>query len=125
MPQDLRADRHRAPAQELHPLCADDLEHLLGLAALEGVLWEEEHADAVVPLPAHCKAAFLNRLGKEFVGDLDQDPHTVAGFTLGVFPGAVLQLFHNLQRFIHGTVAFPPFDVHHRANAAGIVLKAG
>ena len=115
---------HGAPAQELHALLLhDDLEHLLGLAPLQGVLGEEEHAHAVVPLLPQGEAQVPHGLGEEGVGDLDQDAHAVAGLALGVLARPVLQLFHDLQRVVHRLVGLAAVDVHHRADAAGIVLK--
>ena len=48
--QDPGVDGHLPPAQEFHALLgADHLAQLLSLAALQAVLREEEHADAIVP----------------------------------------------------------------------------
>ena len=57
------------------------------------------------------------------MGDLKKDAHTVAGFALGVLARPVLQLFHDFQSVVHGPVALAALDVHHRPDAAGIMLK--
>ena len=122
--QNFRADGHRPPAQEGHALLGHDhLEHLLGLAPLQGVLGEEEHAHAVVPGPGQGKARLLRRLGEKAVGELHQDAHAVAGLPLGVLARPVLQLLHDFQRVVHRPVAGPAVYVHHGADAAGVVLK--
>ena len=59
------------------------------------------------------------------VGDLEEDAHAVAGLALGVFTSPMLQFLHDLQCVIHGLVRFTTLNIHHRANAAGIVLKGG
>ena len=48
---------------------------------------------------------------------------TAPGLPLGILAGTVLQPFHNGQCIVHGLVAFAALDIHHSANAAGIVLK--
>ena len=57
------------------------------------------------------------------MGDLEQDAHAVAGLALGVLAGPVLQLLHDLQGVVHRGVAPAAPDVHHGADAAGVVLK--
>ena len=124
--QDFRVDGHLAPAQKLHALLGhNDLEHLLGLVAPQGVLGEEEHAHAVIPLAAQLNAQFGRLRGEKAVGDLEQNAHAVAGLSLGVPAGPVLQLFHNAQGVVYRLVTLTPLDVYHHADAAGIVLKLG
>ena len=57
------------------------------------------------------------------MADLQQDAHAVAGLALGVLTGAVLQPLHDGQCIVHRLVAFTSLDVHHSADAAGIVLE--
>ena len=57
------------------------------------------------------------------MADLQHDAHAVAGLALGILAGTVLQPLHNGQCIVHGLVAFAALDIHHSANAAGIVLK--
>ena len=59
------------------------------------------------------------------MADLQQDAHAVAGPPFGVLAGAVLQMLDDGQRVADRLVAFAALDVHHGADAAGIVLKPG
>ena len=126
MAQNLRTGRHFPPAQEGNALfLADDLEQLLSLVAPQLLLGEEEHTDTVFPLPAQRDADPAGRFGEKFMTDLQQNADTVTGLALCVLTGAVLQMLYDLQCVIQSLVAFPAFDIHHRANAAIIVLKPG
>ena len=87
------------------------------------VLGEEKHTHAVLPLIAQPNVQLVGHLGKEAVADLQQDAHAVAGLALGVLTGAVLQPLHDGQCIVHRLVAFTSLDVHHSADAAGIVLE--
>ena len=120
----VRVHGHLAPGQELQPLLAGDhLEQLHGLGAHVLVLGEEEHAHAVFPLVAKADVEFIGHLGEKFMADLQQNAHAVTGLALGVLTGAVLQPLHDAQGVVHGLVALAALDVHHSADAAGIVLK--
>ena len=116
--------RHPAPCQKLKPLLVgDQLKQLHGLCPQVLVLGEEEHADTVFPLVAQADVQLIGHLGEELVADLQQDAHAVAGLALGILTGAVLQTLHDGERIADGLVAFAALDIHHSANAAGIVLK--
>ena len=124
--QDLRMDRHLPPAQEADALLVgDNLQHFLGLIAQEPVLRHKEHAHAVVPGAAQGDTAGRRRLFEEFMGNLQQDTHAVAGFSGGVLTGAVLQLFHDFQRIIHGAVVGLAVDTDDGTDAAGVMLQLG
>ena len=124
--QHLRVGGNIPPAQEFHALLGhDDLHHLLGLGTLEAVIGEEEHAHAVVPLATQGDAVGGCGLYHQLMRDLEHQAHAVAGLSSGVLAGAVLQLFHDFQGVVHGLIGFIALQVHHRADAAGIVLKPG
>ena len=124
--QDLGGHRHLAPAQEGQPLLAgDQLEQLHGAGAQVLVLGEKEHPHPVLPFAADGDVQLFGGLGEKFVADLQQDAHAVAGPPFGVLAGAVLQMFDDGQRVADRLVAFAALDVHHGADAAGIVLKPG
>ena len=57
--------------------------------------------------------------------NLHHEAHAVAGFAAGVLAGAVLELFDDFERVVHGAVRLLAADADHRADAAGVVLKGG
>ena len=66
--EDFLVNRDVAPAQDLHAaLIGDDLEHAHGKSALQSLLRQEKHSDAVVALSAQLYAGFLRRFLKELV----------------------------------------------------------
>ena len=89
------------------------------------ILGEEEHADAVFPLAADVNVELIGDLGEKLVADLEQNAHAVAGLAFGVLAGAVFQMLDDGQRIADRLMAFAALDVHHGADAAGIVLKLG
>ena len=116
--------RHPAPCQKLKPLLAgDQLKQLHGLCPQVLVLGEEEHADTVFPLVAQADVQLIGHLGEELVADLQHDAHAVAGLALGILTGAVLQTLHDAQGIADRLMALAALDVHHSADAAGIVLE--
>ena len=122
--QHIGAGGHFPPAQEGQAfLLADDLEQLLRLIPGQFLLREEEHTDAVLPLAAKRDSGQCRRFGEEFVSDLKQNAHTIAGLALGVLTGPVFQVLHNLQGVVKSLVALSALDVHHRADAAVVVLE--
>ena len=101
----LGGHRHLAPGQELQPLLAgDQLEQLHGAGPQVLVLGEEKHPYAVFPLGADGDVQPLGHLGEEFVADLQQDAHAVAGLAFGVLAGPVFQMLHDGQRVADGLV---------------------
>ena len=120
----VRVDGHLAPCQKFEALFAGhQLKQLHGLGPQVLVLREEEHTHAVFPLVAEGDVPLVGDLGEELVADLEHDAHAVAGLALGVLTGAVLQPLHDGERVAHGLVALAALDVHHSADAAGVVLK--
>ena len=117
---------HGAPCQKLKALFAGHkLEQLHGLRPQMLVLGEEEHTHAVFALVAEADVQLVGHLREETVADLQHDADAVAGLALGVLAGAVLKALHDGQRIADGLVALAALDVHHRADAAGIVLELG
>ena len=115
-----------APGEELQPLLAgDELEQLHGLSTQVLVLREEEHANAIFALIAEADVHLFRDFGEELVADLQHDAHAVAGLALSVLAGAVLQPLDDGQCIADGLVALAALDVHHSADAAGVVLKLG
>ena len=124
--QDIGVHRDFAPGQESQPfLPGDQLKELHSPGPQVLILGEEEHAHTVFPLAADGDIQLLGHLGEKLVADLEQDAHAVAGLALGILAGPMFQPLHNGQRVADGLVALAALDVHHRADAAGVVLKAG
>ena len=120
----LRTYRHLSPAEEFHTVARNnDLQHLLRLQTLQRFLRQEEHPEAV----ASGRAQIINPdlpgcLHHQPVRDLHHQPDTVSGLAAGVLPCAMLQLLHNLQRVVHGTVALLAPDADDSSDPAGIML---
>ena len=114
-----------SPGSPCPSFCHDDLQHLLGLSPLERVLREEEHAHAVVPLAAQGDALAPRLPSREEpVGDLDhQIPRRRRSCRSASLP-ARCSSFSTIFRAL-STVAWDcaALDVHHGADAAGIMLK--
>lgn len=114
------------PAQEGQTLFFnDDLEHLHPLAALQFFLREEEHPRAVLPLTGQVDAQGRADFGEKTVRHLGQNAHAVAGLSLGVPAGAMLQIFHNGQRVGYDPVAFATVDIGDGADTAAVMLPLG
>ena len=115
--------RDVAPAQNLHAaLVGDDLEHAHGKSALQSLLRQEEHSDAVVALAAQLYAGFLRRCLEKLVRDLRQDADAVTDLSGGVLAGPVLQFLHDVQRVVQNLVVLPSVNIYNASDAAGIVF---
>ena len=57
------------------------------------------------------------------MGDLGQDPDTVAHLSGGVLAGSVLQLLHDMQGVIHDLMILTPVDIDDGPDAAGIMFE--
>ena len=123
--QHLRAYRDFSPAEEFHTVPLDnDLQHLSCLKALQGLLWKEEHSDAV----ASCRSQILDfdllcRFLHQLVGNLHHQSDAVTGFATGVLPGSVLEFFHDLQCIVHRAVRLHAANADNCSDSTGIVLK--
>ena len=119
-------DRDLTESQKLHSFFLhDDLKHLFRLVAFQLFLREKQLCDPVLSFFSQLDVCLFADFGKEFMGDLKQDPHTVAGFSFCVFSRPVLQVLHNVERPFHRQVAFDPPAVHHGADPAVIMFKCG
>ena len=63
---------------------------------------------------------FFERLFEEGMADLGENPDAVPDLSRGIFPGAMLQLFHDFQGIVHDVTALPSFDVNDNSDSAGI-----
>ena len=53
---------------------------------------------------------------------LGEDAHAVTGLTPRVLAGTMFQPLYDPQRVIHDGAAWAPVDIHHRTDAAGVML---
>ena len=121
--EDIGVNRDVSPAEELQALLlGDDLHHAHGERALQVVLRQEEHADAVVPLVSEGDAALCGSLLEEAVADLRQNADAVADLAGGILAGAVLELLHDVQCIIEDLIILVSVDVDDGTDAAGIVF---
>ena len=126
LPQHLGMHRHIPPAKKLHTLLGhDDFQHFLRLGPFELILWEKEHAHAIVLVLPQGNIQILCCASHQLMGDLEQQANAVAGLSGGILARPMLQLFHDFQGLVHGVIGFAALDVHHRADAAGVVLELG
>ena len=94
-------DRHRAPAQELQALLADDAHpHALAVRAQPLVLRHEEMADGVVAGLRQLDVERGALLREERVRDLDEDAGAVAGDRVGAHGAAVLEVLQDSERVL-------------------------
>ena len=115
--------RDVAPAQEDLPLGPDDLFQLLLAGGPAGrVGGQEDHPRGVAAGARQLDAELRGLLAQEGVGALEEDSCTVAGVLLGSGCTAVLEVDEDLEGLLYDGVGLPPSDVHHEAEAAGVVL---
>ena len=89
------------------------------------IVRKKEHADGIVVGIAELNAVLPCPGGKQFVGQLGQDPYAVAGCAQCVAAGAVSEALYNRQRIAHRAVGSSSAQINHRANAAGFMLHLG
>ena len=125
---------HIAPTQDHLAFGLDGaLKFLLASHARGVFLGQEDHAHAVFTKRwqhhAHGTVRGNSSPGHLFavqrVGQLNQDPGTVAHQRIGTHRTPVVQVLQNLQRLGHDGVRFVPFDVGDKAHTTSIVLVGG
>ena len=122
--QHLRAHRDLSPSEEFDSMAPDnDLQHFLRLQTLQGLLRQEEHADAVASGGSQIVDSDLpRRLHHQPVRNLHHQSDTVSGLTAGILSGPMLQLLHDFQRVIHSPVALLAANADDSSDPAGIML---
>ncbi len=124
VPQHPGEGRHLPPAQKLHPFFRhNDFKHLFCLIPAQLLLGKEKHSHPVLSLSSEGNSQLRRHPGKKLMGNLGQNTHAVSGFPLGVLPGPVLQIFHDLQGVFHRHPALLPSDIHTGADPATVMLK--
>ncbi len=86
---------------------------------------QEHHADAVLAgwRQREAQAGALAR--EELMRDLDQQAGAVAGHRIAAAGAAVRQVDQDLDALEDDVVRLFPFDVGHKADAAGVALAGG
>ena len=117
--------RHRAPAQELQALLADDARpHTLAVRAQTFVLRHEHVTDGIAS--GHWKldlelGAFLN---EELMRDLQQDACAVPSKRICADRTAMLEVLENIERVPDDRVRLAAFQIGDEADSTGIMLAA-
>ena len=83
----------------------------------------DHHSRAVLATLGQVEADPLGLLGQQFVGHLEQDAGPVTGDLVAAGRPAVVQVQQHLSGKLDHPVSAPPGDVHHRPDAAAIVLE--
>ncbi len=125
--ENVRIRRDIPPAEKLQSLLLrDDLQHAHRKRALQVILREEEHTNAVIAL-AKCicvfNACLFHRLREEAVAYLQQNSDAVADLPGRIFAGSVLKLFHDMKSIVENLVVFVPVDIDDDADSAGVVFE--
>ena len=121
--EDIALNRYIAPAEEGNTLlCRDYFEHFLRLTALQRVLREEEHSDAVIAFAADYDPQLRRLLCEKCVRYLGEYADSVAGLAVGVFSCAVLELFNYRKRAVNCFAALFSVYADNGADTAGIMF---
>src|SRR5262249_1761950 len=113
------------PAEHLLAFLADDLlDDPLALVPLVDLGREEHHADAVLARRGQLDAERLRLATQERVGHLHQDAGAVAGERIAAACAPVRQVLEDREALLDDVVRALALDVHHEADAAGVVLDA-
>ena len=117
---------HVAPAEHFQAFAFQHLgQDLFARAADGGVAGQKEDARPVVPGGRQFELQAIGLGGEELVRNLHENARPVARRFVGPRGAAVLQIQENLLGIIDDFVALGAGNVHHRADAAGIVLVLG
>ena len=84
---------------------------------------QEDDAAAVLTRCGQLDARLLAGLQQELVRHLHQHAGAVAGVDLGAAGAAMIEIGEDLQALLQDLVRFAALDVHHEADAAGVVLE--
>ena len=122
--KNFRTYRYGTISEEFHSFFFnDDFKHFFRLVAFQFILRKEKHGNTVFSFSADMDAFFFTGFGKEFMRNLKQDTNTVAGFTLCIFTGSVLQMFYDFQSIFNGFMAFDTFAVYYGTDTAVIMFE--
>ena len=113
------------PAQEVLALLGYDLLEDLHAELLLGRVGRgEERADAIRSRLSQGDAQRLAAGDEELVGNLDQDPRTIAGVVLAAAGATVIQVHKRRQSIPDQLMRFPPLQVDDEPHPATVMFVA-
>ena len=118
--------RHIAPAQQHLAFGGNGAFQLLHAGLARGLLFgQKNHAHAVFAGRGQLYALAGHFGAVEGIGDLNQQPGTIAHQRVGPHSAPVVQVLQNLQALRHDGVGSTAFQVGDKTDTAGIVLGIG
>ena len=118
--------RHIAPAQQHLAFGGNGAFQLLHAGLARGLLFgQKNHAHAVFAGRGQLHALAGHFGAVEGIGDLNQQPGTIAHQRVGPHSAPVVQVLQNLQALRHDGVGSTAFQVGDKTDTAGIVLGIG
>jgi hypothetical protein len=115
--------RHITPAQnDLTFGTNGAFDFFLTSQAGSRLLWQKEHADAIIARLRQGYILFRHFLAEIGIGYLNQDTCTVTHQRVSANGATVVQIFQNLQTLLNDRVAFLPLDVCDKTDTTGIVF---
>ena len=116
-------DRHRAEAQEVEPLIANNAgPDALAVLPQAFVAWHEQVAGGVMAGLGQRDFQRLALVLQEGVRNLDQQAGAVASGRLGASGATMLEIFQNRERILHDLVGHAALQIGDEADAARILL---
>ena len=117
--------RHRAPAEELQALLADDAHpHALAVRAQTFVLRHEHVTDGIASGLGQLDLELGAFLDEELMRDLQQDTCAVARQRICAHGAAMLEVLEDIERVLDDRVRLAAFQVGDEADATGVMLAA-
>ncbi len=117
--------RHLAPTETLLALLGDDaLDHFFKLLALFALVDGKNHAYAIVTGVGQLKPEAGAGVLQKSMGNLHQDPGSVAGVLLATAGAAMVEVLQYRQRLIDDLMGLLALDVDDEPDAASIMLEA-
>ena len=116
-------ERDVAPAQDVEALLGDDLLDRCGGRVSGGTVGRQEGSANCVG--AGGRELEVDDLAEELVGDLEQEPCSVAGVDLGAGGAAVVEVAERGQGLLDEAVTPTAMEVHDEGDTAGVVLVLG
>ncbi len=114
---------HVAPAEQHLALVLDRaFDFILACQPRGRFLRQEDHAHAVLAVRRQLDAPASHFLAKELVGDLDQNPGSVAGQRIRADRPAMGKILEDKQALLDDRMAADTLDVRNEPHATGIMF---